>query len=331
MHTTFYLLLIRSRSLGSSFWLPLAILSSAILALLTALPIAMALKIPIDPVALTEALPFLVCTVGFDKPLRLARAVFLHPHLSVPPSLVPASSDVSGYPTATTASAPNGSLSPTRASSQNHTLKPAPKIITESLSLVYAPIIRDYVLEVAVLTVGAYSKVGGLKEVCALAALILAVDCLLLCTYLAAILGIMVEVSCIFVISRSFVIRIAAFFIHLLWFFCRKRSDGSELASCFFPMSESLCPLLDMVMHVTCVIQYVMCLAPGFCFCSDVHGRCLNLAGHKYPGEAVAQLPFWVKEMDGLQWLCCLELTGFLPFRFFSSINLTFAFVLYLH
>ena len=44
------------------------------------------------------------------------------------------------------------------------------------------------------LTVGAYSKVGGLKEVCALAALILAVDCLLLCTYLAAILGVMVEV-----------------------------------------------------------------------------------------------------------------------------------------
>ena len=45
------------------------------------------------------------------------------------------------------------------------------------------------------LTVGAYSKVGGLKEVCALAALVLAVDCLLLCTYLAAILGVMVEVS----------------------------------------------------------------------------------------------------------------------------------------
>jgi hypothetical protein len=45
------------------------------------------------------------------------------------------------------------------------------------------------------LTVGAHSKVGGLKEVCALAAFILAVDCLLLCAYLAAILGVMVEVS----------------------------------------------------------------------------------------------------------------------------------------
>ncbi len=64
MHTTFYLLLVRSRALGSSFWLPLAILSSAVLALLIALPIAMALRIPIDVVALTEALPFLVCTAG---------------------------------------------------------------------------------------------------------------------------------------------------------------------------------------------------------------------------------------------------------------------------
>ncbi|KAF9564493.1 hypothetical protein CPC08DRAFT_748352 [Agrocybe pediades] len=209
MHITFYLLLIRSRALGSSFWLPLAILSSAVLALLISLPIAMAIKIPIDPVALTEALPFLVCTVGFDKPLRLARAVFLHPHLTVPVGLVNVTVDPkSGYPmvansnssiSGASISANNNTLAPppmvSGSSSNTHlTLKPAPKIITESLSLVYAPIIRDYVLEIAVLTVGAYSKVGGLKEVCALAALMLAVDCLLLCTYLSAILGVMVEV-----------------------------------------------------------------------------------------------------------------------------------------
>lgn len=200
MHTTFYLLLVRSRALGSSFWLPLAILSSAVLALLIALPIAMALRIPIDVVALTEALPFLVCTVGFDKPLRLARAVFMHPHLTTPPA-----DNTPGYPAAapptpkTALAPPPSAFTPSSSSSFNtHNqgqLKPAPKIITESLTLVYAPIIRDYVLEVAVLTVGAYSKVGGLREVCALAALLLAVDCGLMCTYLAAIFGVMVEVS----------------------------------------------------------------------------------------------------------------------------------------
>ena len=177
MHITFYLLLTRSRQLGSSFWLPLAILSSAILALLIALPIAMALRIHVDPVALVEALPFLVCTVGFDKPLRLARAVFTHPHLLLPPAGVANGNGLAVPP------------------SESSNLKPAPKIITESLSLVYPPIIRDYFLEIAVLVVGANSKVGGLREVCSLAALLLGVDCLLLCTYLAAILGVMIEVS----------------------------------------------------------------------------------------------------------------------------------------
>lgn len=187
MHTTFYLLLRRSRNIGSSFWLPLAILSSGVLAFLIALPIAMGLKIPIDPVALTEALPFLVCTVGFDKPLRLARAVFEHELLLLPPGAKNANANANS-PSTPSLTVPNSTP-------LHYPLKPAPSIITESLSLVYAPIIRDYILEIAVLTVGAYSKVGGLREVCALAALILAVDCLLLCTYLAAILGVMVEVS----------------------------------------------------------------------------------------------------------------------------------------
>ncbi len=192
MHYTFFLLITRSRKLGSNFWLPLAIISSAILALLVALPIAMALRIPIDPVALTEALPFVVCTIGFDKPLRLARAVFTHPHLLSSPT-------------------PGAQM------------KPAPKIITESLTKVYPPIIRDYFLEIAVLVVGAYSKVGGLKEVCALAALILGVDCILLCTWLAAILNIMIEVSS----ARSLFHSLVFFF--LSWFcFCDYRGPKGE-------------------------------------------------------------------------------------------------------
>lgn len=38
------------------------------------------LGIPLEPVSLIEALPFLVWTVGFEKPLRLARTVFAHEH-----------------------------------------------------------------------------------------------------------------------------------------------------------------------------------------------------------------------------------------------------------
>jgi hydroxymethylglutaryl-CoA reductase (NADPH) len=184
MHTTFYLLISRSRALGSNFGLPCAIMSSSVLALLLSLPIAMALRIPIDPVALTEALPFLVCTVGFDKPLRLARAVFLHPHLTTPPVAL--------------SSLPPSTLSPTHPNHHALPLKPAAKILTDSLSLTYHPIIRDYILEIAVLVVGANSKVVGLREVCALAAVLLAVDCLLMITYFVAILGVMIEVRLLY-------------------------------------------------------------------------------------------------------------------------------------
>ena len=183
MHMTFYLLFSRSRRLGSNISLPIAILSAAILALLLSLPIATWLRIPMDPVALTEALPFLVCTVGFDKPLRLARAVFSHPHLTTP---------VGG-------------------SSANGMLKPAGEIILDSLSNVYSPILRDYILEIAVLTIGANSKVSGLKEVCALAALVLAIDCLLLCTFLSSILCIMIEVSCCSFTPFVSVVGVSAF------------------------------------------------------------------------------------------------------------------------
>ncbi|KAJ7274991.1 hydroxymethylglutaryl-coenzyme A reductase-domain-containing protein [Mycena rebaudengoi] len=158
MHTTFLLLLSRSRRLGSSFFLPLAILASSVMALLLALPVAMVLRIPMHPVALTEALPFLVCTVGFDKPLRLARAVFTHPR------------------------------------ALRSTSTPAGEVVLDALSATYYPIIRDYILEIAVLLLGATSRIAGLSEVCALAALLLALDCLMMCTFLAAILCVMVEV-----------------------------------------------------------------------------------------------------------------------------------------
>jgi hypothetical protein len=44
----------------------------------------------------------------------------------------------------------------------------------------------------------ANSRVSGLREVCALAALLLSVDCLLLCTYLLAVLCVMIEVRLFF-------------------------------------------------------------------------------------------------------------------------------------
>lgn len=167
MHTTFIRLFLASRSLGSNFWLTTAILSSSTLSFMVALPIASYLRIPLDPVSLIEALPFLVCTVGFEKPLRLARAVFGHPHLIQP------------------------AIQEGRLRGQ---MKPAPDLIVEALDKVGNIIVRDYALEIAVLLIGAYSKVGGLKEFCALAALLLTVDCAATATFYVAILSVMIEV-----------------------------------------------------------------------------------------------------------------------------------------
>ncbi|KAH9948008.1 3-hydroxy-3-methylglutaryl-coenzyme A reductase [Amylocystis lapponica] len=162
MHATFLRLFFSSRALGSNFWLSTGIFSSSVIGFLFTLPLCRYLNIPLSPIALTEALPFLVCTVGFDKPLRLARAVMAHPQ----------------------------TLNP----QEDGRMKPAGHVVLEALDRVGNVILRDYALEIVVLLVGVNSKVGGLKEFCAVAAVALAMDCLMLATFYTAVLTIMVEV-----------------------------------------------------------------------------------------------------------------------------------------
>ena len=165
MHVTFMRLFLSSRALGSNFWLSAGIFSSATISFLFTLPMCRSMDIPLDPIALTEALPFLVCTVGFDKPLRLARAVMAHPHMLKP--------------------------------QDDGRMKAAGDVILEALDRVGNVILRDYALEIAVLFVGVNSRVGGLKEFCAVAAALLAMDCLMTFTLYTAVLTIMVEVRVI--------------------------------------------------------------------------------------------------------------------------------------
>ncbi|KAG6333016.1 hypothetical protein ID866_6069 [Astraeus odoratus] len=166
MHGSFIRLFLRSRALGSNFWLSASIVCSAVFAFLLALPLSYHLDIPLDPISLTEALPFLVSTVGFDKPLRLATAVFNHRHLT----------------------------SPVKEGRWRNQMKPASEVVLEAMEERGNVILCDYALEIAVLTLGAKSKVGGLQELCAFAALALTLDCVLFWTFYAAVLTIKVEV-----------------------------------------------------------------------------------------------------------------------------------------
>jgi hydroxymethylglutaryl-CoA reductase (NADPH) len=169
MHLTFFRLFVSFRKLGSNFWLAFCVLINSCFAFILTLPLANFLGIHVDPIALSEALPFLVITVGFDKPLQLAKAVFHHP------DFVPRSSSSSG----------NGMQATV----------PASQVVTDAVRQTGPTILRDYVIEVAVLSLGAISGIGGLKEFCALAALTLTVDAVALFTLYVAVLNIMVEAS----------------------------------------------------------------------------------------------------------------------------------------
>ncbi|EMD34668.1 hypothetical protein CERSUDRAFT_116857 [Gelatoporia subvermispora B] len=162
MHVTFLRLVYSSRALGSNFWLSAGIFLSSTIAFIISLPLCRYLNIPLDPIALTEALPFLVCTVGFDKPLRLARAVMAHPQTLKP--------------------------------QDDGRMRPAGVVVLDALDRVGNVILRDYALEIAVLLVGVNSRVGGLKDFCAVAAVLLTVDCIMLGTFYSAVLTVMVEV-----------------------------------------------------------------------------------------------------------------------------------------
>ncbi|KAG8800213.1 3-hydroxy-3-methylglutaryl-coenzyme A (HMG-CoA) reductase isozyme [Serendipita sp. 398] len=167
MHLTFFKLFVSLRKLGSNFWLAFCVLISGSFAFILALPLANYLEIPVDPVALSEALPFLVITVGFDKPLQLARAVFHHPNFL-------AGSTTHNGPTAAV---------------------PASQVVTDAIRETGPTVLRDYAIEVAVLSLGAISGISGLKEFCALAAVIITVDAISMFTLYVAVLNIMVEVK----------------------------------------------------------------------------------------------------------------------------------------
>ena len=164
MHATFIRLFLAGRKLGSNLWLPTSMLATSVTAFVLSLPVALYLAIPMDPICLSEALPFFVIAVGFDKAHQVARAVFSHPQFSLPTQ--PASSPI----------------------------KPARDVVLDAVEQVGGSIVRDYAIEVFVLLLGASSRVTGLKEFCALAALILTFDCISLFTFYVAILTVLVEV-----------------------------------------------------------------------------------------------------------------------------------------
>lgn len=79
MYATFGALFLNMRKIGSKFTLGFTVLLSGTFALLTALAIAKAVGVTIDIITLSECIPFLVVTIGFEKPYILTRSIVESP------------------------------------------------------------------------------------------------------------------------------------------------------------------------------------------------------------------------------------------------------------
>jgi hydroxymethylglutaryl-CoA reductase (NADPH) len=167
MHLTFVSLFLSMRRLGSQFWLATSVLFSSVFAFLFGLLVTTKLGVPINMLLLSEGLPFLVVTVGFEKPTLLTKAV-----------LSASLSKKAGT---------NGHVHSTRSIQDS---------IESAIKEQGFGIVRDYLIEITVLVIGAVSGVhGGLRQFCFLAAWILFFDCILLFTFYTTILCIKLEIN----------------------------------------------------------------------------------------------------------------------------------------
>ena len=170
------------KRLGSNFWLATSVLLSSVFAFLFGLVVTTKLGVPINMVLLSEGLPFLVVTIGFEKSIILTKAVFSASFDSRRKSI--AHSFANGHAIG------RDSIVPSM----------GPPSIQEAIQAAVREtgfdIVRDYAIEIAILVAGALSGVqGGLRQFCFLAAWILVFDCILLFTFYTPILCIKLEIN----------------------------------------------------------------------------------------------------------------------------------------
>lgn len=193
MHGSFVHLYVSMRPFPKRFWLGSCVLLSCGFAFLLALVTANAVHIPVDPIVISEGLPFLVITVGFEKPFLLTKAFFKY-----------ASQEEDISDKSLHRSSPEADF--VRALTQRVQEEQALGLMSKSMSpmnqvtdravLEAGPgLLRAYAIEISILIAGVMSGIHGLREFCFLAALTLVYDCLLLFTFFVAVLCVTVEVQ----------------------------------------------------------------------------------------------------------------------------------------
>ena len=174
MHLTFVSLFMSMRDMGSNFWLATSVLISSVFAFLFGIIVTTKFGVPINLVLLSEGLPFLVVTIGFEKPIILTKAV------------LSAAANPRRQEANTASEASKGASAPSN-------IQSALQVAVQERGF---DIVRDYCIEIAILVAGAASGVqGGLTQFCFLAAWILLFDAILLFTFYTAILSVKLEIN----------------------------------------------------------------------------------------------------------------------------------------
>ncbi|KAI3340642.1 hydroxymethylglutaryl-coenzyme A reductase [Ustulina deusta] len=176
MHLTFISLFLSMKKLGSNSWLAISVLFSSTFAFLFGLNVTTKLGVPVSFVLLSEGLPFLVVTIGFEKNIVLTSAVLSH-------ALEYRKPEQTG----------KGAKSTKISSTNDGVIQYA---VARAIKDTGFEIVRDYLIEIVILIAGAASGVqGGLQQFCFLAAWILLFDCIFLFTFYTAVLSIKLEVN----------------------------------------------------------------------------------------------------------------------------------------
>ncbi|KAJ1973305.1 3-hydroxy-3-methylglutaryl-coenzyme A (HMG-CoA) reductase isozyme [Dimargaris xerosporica] len=185
MHVVFINLFLNMRRLGSRITLALSVILSSSCAFILALYTTHMLGLSVDAVLLSEALPFLLTMIGFEKPYRLTQAV-------LGSTEAPLSRDSSA---ADLRSLPSSPATPGFRSGANSSSPPrkVQRQIALGIESVWAPLLRGYLFEMSLLTAGAFSGIAGLREFSILATFILGFDCILLFSLYTAILTLKLE------------------------------------------------------------------------------------------------------------------------------------------
>lgn len=194
MHGSLVHLYVSMRHFPRRFWLGTCILLSSCFACLVALVTADALQLPINPIVLSEGLPFLVITIGFEKPYLLTKAFFAH----ATPTLRP------DQDTSTLKGSPEDDF--VRALTQRvheeqelgvltAPFAPVHDVAISAVAQAGPGILRAYAVEICILMLGAFNGMHGLREFCSLSILILFFDGCLLFTFFLAVLCVTLEVQ----------------------------------------------------------------------------------------------------------------------------------------